>query len=102
METSAEIISELRELIVRAAPDPSQALKVRECGEDEALDSIIPFSSLILLGVVVAVEDRFAIRITYDSLTSACAGGTTLGKLAGMIQTMRSEGAGKMSSVKLT
>ena len=94
METSAEIISELRELIVRAAPDPSQALKVRECGEDQALDSIIPFSSLILLGVVVAVEDRFAIRITFDSLTSACAGGATLRKLAQMIQTMRAENPG--------
>lgn len=103
METSADIISELRELIVKAAPDPTQALKVRECGEDEALDSIIPFSSLILLGVVVAVEDRFAIRITYDSLTSACAGGTTLGKLAKMIQAMQSLNAvgmdGKAASV---
>lgn len=95
METSAEIISELRELIVRAAPDPAQAIAVRECGEDEALDSIIPFSSLILLGVVVAVEDRFAIRITYDSLTRACAGGTTLNKLARMIQTMQSENPGR-------
>jgi acyl carrier protein len=51
------------------------------------LDEVVPFSSLILLGVVVAVEDRYAIRVTRESLASACSGGTTLRKLATMIET---------------
>ena len=82
-------MKELRELIVKAAPDPEQAQQVRSCGEDELLDAIIPFSSIILLGVVVAVEDRYAIRVTRDSLINTCSGGTTLRKLALMIQTLR-------------
>lgn len=55
------------------------------------LDGIIPFSSVILLGVVVAVEDRYAIRITRDSLMNACSGGTTLRKLALMIESLTAE-----------
>ena len=63
------------------------------------LDAIIPFSSVILLGVVVAVEDRYAIRVTRDSLTNTCSGGTTLRKLAVMIETLRTETqAGAISS----
>ena len=42
---------------MRAAPDENAALPVRNCSADEPLDAIIPFSSLILLGVVVAVEE---------------------------------------------
>ncbi len=76
---------------MRAAPDPEQAEQVRNCGEDELLDAIIPFSSVILLGVVVAVEDRYAIRITRDSLTNTCSGGTTLRKLALMIESLTAE-----------
>jgi len=76
---------------VRAAPDPEQAEQVRNCGEDELLDAIIPFSSVILLGVVVAVEDRYAIRITRDSLMNTCSGGTTLRKLALMIESLTAE-----------
>jgi acyl carrier protein len=76
-------------LIVRAAPDPTQAEQVTNCGEDELLDAIIPFSSVILLGVVVAVEDHYRIRVTRDSLTQACAGGTTLRRLAQMIETLK-------------
>ena len=41
---------------------------MRDCSADEPLDAIIPFSSLILLGVVVAVEDRYGIRITREQL----------------------------------
>ncbi|HEX6045015.1 MAG TPA: hypothetical protein VFZ22_11040 [Pyrinomonadaceae bacterium] len=84
-----ETIDELRELIVRAAPDEVAALPVRSCSEDEPLDAIIPFSSLILLGVVVAVEDRYGIRITRDQLANACASGTNLRRLAVMIDDLR-------------
>jgi acyl carrier protein len=81
-------VEELRELIIRAAPDPNQAEQVRNCGEDELLDAIIPFSSVILLGVVVAVEDRYAIRVTREALINTCSGGTTLRKLARMIESL--------------
>ena len=76
-------------MIVRAAPDEVAALPVRSCSEDEPLDAIIPFSSLILLGVVVAVEDRYGIRITRDQLAHACASGTNLRRLAVMIDDLR-------------
>ncbi len=91
MEATADIVGELRELIVKAAPDPAQAVLVRECGDDELLDAIIPFSSLILLGVVVAVEDRYAIRVTRDSLARTSTGGTTLRKLALMIESLQAD-----------
>lgn len=84
-----ETINELRELIVRAAPDANAALPVRSCAEDEPLDAIIPFSSLILLGVVVAVEDRYGVRITREQLTQACSSGTNLRRLAVMIEDLR-------------
>jgi len=76
----------LRELILRAAPDANAAMPVRNCSEDEPLDGIIPFSSLILLGVVVAVEDRYGIRITREQLARACASGANLRHLANMIE----------------
>ena len=91
MEATTDIVSELRELIVKAAPDPAQAIQVRDCGDDELLDAIIPFSSLILLGVVVAVEDRYAIRVTRDSLARTCTGGTSLRKLARMIESLQAD-----------
>ena len=91
METAA-IVDELRELIVRAAPDPSRASMVRECGDDEPLDRLIPFSSLILLGVVVAVEDRYSIRVTREALARSCTEGATLRTLAEMIQSLQAEG----------
>jgi len=76
-------------LIIKAAPDPGQAQQVRNCSEDELLDAIIPFSSVILLGVVVAVEDHYAIHITRESLMNVCNGGTTLRKLALMVQSLQ-------------
>jgi acyl carrier protein len=76
-------------LIVKAAPDREQAEQVRGCGPDELLDAIIPFSSVILLGVVVAVEDRYSIRVTREALTNSCNGGTTLRKLAQMIEELK-------------
>jgi hypothetical protein len=71
-------------LILRAAPDVNAALPVRDCSADEPLDVIIPFSSVILLGVVVAVEDRYQIRITREQLARVA--GTNLRQLADMIE----------------
>ncbi len=84
--TRTELVSELRELIVAAAPEPARAAPVRRCGEDELLDEAIPFSSLIVLGAVVAIEDRFGFRVTRRDLARTLDGGVTLGKLATMIR----------------
>lgn len=62
---------------------------MRNCAADEPLDAIIPFSSLILLGVVVAVEDRYSIRITRDQLARACEKGANLRQLANMIEELQ-------------
>jgi acyl carrier protein len=62
------------------------ALPVRDCSPDEPLDAIIPFSSLILFGVVVAVEDRYRLRITREQLARASVSGTNLRTLADMIE----------------
>ena len=75
---------------MRAAPDVNAALPVRDCSEDEPLDAIIPFSSLILLGVVVAVEDRYRIRITREQLARASVSGANLRQLADMIESVSS------------
>ena len=73
-------------MIIRAAPDVNAAMPVRDCAPDEPLDAVIPFSSLILLGVVVAIEDRYGIRVTRDQLGRACQSGTTLRTLADMVE----------------
>jgi len=78
-------------LIVRAAPDVSAALPVRDCAPDEPLDDVIPFSSLILLGVVVAIEDRYGVRVTREQLGRACERGTTLRRLADMIEDLATD-----------
>lgn len=80
---------QLRTLIVAAAPDPAQAAVVRGCPPDVPLDAVMPFSSVIALGVIVAVEDRFGIVITRPALQAAFAGGPTLEKLADMIERLR-------------
>jgi len=87
-------IAELRQLIVEAAPDRAQAEPALTCAEDEQLDGVIPFSSVIVLGVVVAVEDTYRIRVTKQMLQSALAGGATLRKLAVMIDQARPDKAG--------
>jgi hypothetical protein len=89
-EVAGEVsIDDLRRLIVDAAPDPELAAPALACGPDDTLDAVIPFSSLIVLGVVVAVEDTYRIKITKPMLTEALAGGPTLRKLARMIEAAR-------------
>jgi hypothetical protein len=83
------MIDDLRKLIVDAAPDPAQAQPVMTADPDLPLDTIIPFSSVIVLGVVVAVEDIYGIRVTKAMMMEALAGGITLRKLADMINSTR-------------
>ena len=83
------VVDELRELIVASAPDPDQAAAVRTCRADEPLDGIIPFSSVIVLGTVIAVEDRYGITVRRADLQRAIEGGVTLQKLARMVQELR-------------
>ncbi len=82
-------LRDLRELIVTSAPDPAQAEPVRTCRADAPLDGIIPFSSVIVLGTVIAVEDRYGITVRRADLQRALAGGVTLAKLAAMIEELR-------------
>jgi len=82
-------IEDLRALIVAAAPDPAMARPVVRCGPDDPLDRVIPFSSVIVLGVVVAVEDRYGVRVTRQMLARALEGGATLNRLAAMIDGAR-------------
>ena len=79
----------LRELIIAAAPDPAAAAPVAECGPDQALDAVIPFSSLIVLGVVVAIEDRYGVKVTRAALSRAARQGVTLRALAEMVEELR-------------
>ena len=86
-------VEDLRRLIVDAAPDAALAAPVLTCGENTLLDSMIPFTSMIVLGVVVAVEDRFAVRVTKQMLARAFADGITLRRLAAMIEDAQAEDA---------
>ena len=83
------IVDELRTLILASAPDPAQAAPVKTCSADEPLDGIIPFSSVIVLGTVIAVEDRYGITVRRADLQRAVAGGVTLRRLATMIEELR-------------
>ena len=82
-------VDELRRLIVAAAPDPALAEPALRCELDDELDRVIPFSSIIVLGVIVAVEDTYGIRVTKQMLAQALSGGATLRKLARMIEAAR-------------
>jgi acyl carrier protein len=84
-------ITELRELILKAAPDQSVAQPVLNCEVDEPLDKVIPFSSVIVLGVIIALEDKYRIKISQDSLKHVSEGGISLSKIAAMISEMESE-----------
>jgi acyl carrier protein len=89
MTEPPDLVRELRELIVASAPDPAQAAPVQTCSADEPLDGIIPFSSVIVLGTVIAVEDRFGITVKRTDLARVLAGGVTLMRLATMIEELR-------------
>ena len=78
-------------MIIRAAPDVNAALPVRDCSVDEPLDAIIPFSSVILLGVVVAIEDRYEVRVTRDQLGRGFQSGTSLRTLADMVENLATD-----------
>src|SRR5262249_48812188 len=78
-------IDALRQLIVEAAPDPPLAEPVLHCDPDTVLDMLIPFSSVIVLGVIVAVEDAYGIQVTKPMIAQALTGGATLHRLAQMI-----------------
>jgi acyl carrier protein len=80
------VVDQLRDLIIAAAPDPAEAAAARHCPAEAPLDTVMPFSSVIALGVVVAIEERFGIIVTREALRAAFAGGVTLQKLAQMIQ----------------
>jgi hypothetical protein len=86
VNTTSAVVEQLRHLIVTAAPDPAQAAPVYRCPPDVPLDTVMPFSSVIALGVIVAMEDRFDIVVTRDAARAAFAEGPTLEKLAVMVQ----------------
>ena len=85
------IIGELRSLILEAAPEPEQARPVLDCAADESLDAVIPFSSLIVLGTIVAVEDHFGVRVSRAAWDRLGQGAPTLRRLAAMIQSLLDE-----------
>jgi len=62
--TIAAVVGQLRTLIVTAAPDPCRRQPCAACPTDVPLDTVMPFSSVITLGVIVAVEDRFDVVVT--------------------------------------
>lgn len=84
-----EMIATLRRLIVDSAPDPDQAAPALTIGEDRPLDEVIPFSSLIVLGTVVAIEDELKIKVTRADVERASREGPTLRRLAAMVEEIR-------------
>jgi hypothetical protein len=92
---SDDLIGRLRTLILEASPEPSRAKAVMTCGADTPLDELMPFSSIIVLGTIVAVEEAFNIRITRRELITVLEGGVTLRKLAGLLAGKVREGVGE-------
>lgn len=88
------LVEELRALIVSAAPQTVNVDAVRSCPDSLALDELMRFSSLTLLGVVVAAEERFGIVITRRDIEAVAAEGTTLRSLARMVERLRERRAG--------
>ena len=86
---SQDLVRRLRELIVESAPDPQVARPILECSVDTAIDSVIPFSSLIVLGTIVAVEHHFDIRVSKEAWKQSQEQEPTLRRLAGLIEELR-------------
>ena len=84
------VVERLRALIVASAPEPESASVVMHCSPDAPLDGIIPFSSVIVLGTVVAIEAEFGVRVTADAIREAAVSGTSLSSLARLILQARS------------
>lgn len=82
---SDALIDELRGLIVRAAPDQARAQPVLDLGPDVPINTAIPFDSLIILGFVVAVEDRYQVRVDRATLARVAGGTPTLRSLAAAV-----------------
>lgn len=89
-DESQALVQKLRELIVQSAPDPEVAAPILECSIDTPIDSVIPFSSLIVLGTIVAVEHNFDISVSKESWNQALKQEPTLRRMAGMIEELRS------------
>ncbi|MEZ4464082.1 MAG: phosphopantetheine-binding protein [bacterium] len=87
--SDAALIDALRALILEAAPDRRRAEPVLELHPDDALNEAIPFDSLIVLGFVVAAEDRFGVRVDRATLARVTAGVPTLRGLAQVIEALR-------------
>lgn len=88
------LVDELRALIVSAAPETVNVDAVLSCPDSLPLDELMRFSSLTLLGVVVAAEDRFGIAITRRDIEAMAAEGATLRSLAQMVERLRERHAG--------
>lgn len=84
------VVERLRALIVASAPEPEGARAVLDCSQEASLDTVIPFSSIIVLGTVVAIEAEFDVRVTAEALGQATATGLSLNSLAQMILRARS------------
>jgi len=68
MDIEESMVEEIRRLIVNASPDETTARPVLTCDDNQPLDEVIPFSSLIWTGTLVALEGRYKIRITRKDL----------------------------------
>jgi len=84
------IVERLRALIVASAPEPESASAVMHCSPDAPLDAIMPFSSVIVLGTVVAIEAEFGVRVAAEAVHEAAISGTSLSSLARLILQARS------------
>ena len=91
METAdkANLVDELRRLIVDVAPEAEGVDAVLSCPPEQPLDELMRFSSLAVLGVVVAIEDRYAIHVKRNDIEPALKTGASLASLAGMVHRLR-------------
>lgn len=81
-------VDALRQLILQASPDRARAEPVLTVDPDAPLNAAIPFDSLIILGFVVAVEDRYGVRVDRATLARVTAGTPTLRSLAAVVEAL--------------